>query len=61
MCLDVALLGNLLPEDVPALPGPLPQLAILLLMLVLAPLLLGLGIEVRYHGTFLARLAFTLI
>jgi hypothetical protein len=29
--------------------------------LVLAPWLQGLGIEVRHHWTFLARLAFTLI
>jgi hypothetical protein len=34
---------------------------LVLLLLVLAPLLQGLGIEVRHHGTFLACLAFTLI
>jgi hypothetical protein len=34
---------------------------LVILLLVLAPLLQGLGIEVRHHGTFLARLAFTLI
>ena len=32
-----------------------------LLLLMLAPCLLGLGIEVRHHRTFLARLAFPLI
>jgi hypothetical protein len=32
-----------------------------ILLLVLAPLLQGLGIEVHHRGTFLARLAFTLI
>ena len=32
-----------------------------LLLLMLAPWLLGLGIEVRHHRTFLARLAFPLI
>ena len=34
---------------------------LVILLLVLAPLLQGLGIEVRHHGTFLARLALTLI
>ena len=34
---------------------------LVILLLVLAPLLQGLGIEVRHHGTFLARLAFMLI
>jgi len=34
---------------------------LVILLLVLAPLLLGLGIEVRHHWTFLARLAFPLI
>jgi hypothetical protein len=32
-----------------------------LLLIVLAPLLQGLAIEVRHHWTFLARLAFALI
>ena len=34
---------------------------LVIVLLVLAPLLQGLGSEVRHPGTFLARLAFTLI
>jgi hypothetical protein len=41
--------------------GRVTLTGLVILLLVLAPLLQGLGIEVRHHGTFLARLAFTLI
>jgi hypothetical protein len=41
--------------------GRVTLTGLVILLIVLAPLLLGLGIEVCHHWTFLARLAFTLI
>ena len=49
-------LGEVL-EHYPQAPGTRP----VILLLVLAPLLQGLGIEVRHHRTLLTRLAFPLI